>query len=83
MDTTRPQPADPAPHRVTLETRLAAVPGPILLATLRLVDPSTLSREDAATYLAASDRATTWLEDRRDRGPRRDRPARSAVSTPS
>jgi hypothetical protein len=54
MDTTRPHHADPAPPRVTLETRLAAVPGPILLATLRLVDPSTLSREDAATYLAAS-----------------------------
>lgn len=59
MDTTRPQHDHPAQHRVTLKTRLAAVPGPILLATLRLVDPSTLSREDAATYLAASDRATT------------------------
>jgi hypothetical protein len=61
MDTTRTpqaepsaQNADPSPHRVTLAARLAAVPGPILLATLRLVDPSTLSREDAATYLAAS-----------------------------
>ena len=65
MDTTRLHDADTPPRTATLEARLAVVPGPTLVATLRRVDPSTLSRDDALTYLAASERAMAWLEDRR------------------